>query len=152
MMAVVTSRMYVQIYGFEIKLVLTDNLLEYVQEEVPDVPDHLREIVYQDNMAIVFDYKRSKEREFDFLAVFSSQHLNGRTLNHETFHLTARIMRYIGASLVPESEECYCYLSDYIFNGLEKKTKHMREELIKLIREEEEHGNPDRGEKVQSST
>lgn len=36
------------------------------------------------------------------------------TLSHEIFHATEFLMKEIGASLSPESSECYAYLTGYL--------------------------------------
>lgn len=44
------------------------------------------------------------------------------TLNHEIFHCTTLILKRIGVSLSPESEEAYAYLYEYITQRIFSKT------------------------------
>lgn len=44
------------------------------------------------------------------------------TLNHEIFHCTTLILKRIGVSLSPESEEAYAYLYEYITQKIFSKT------------------------------
>lgn len=150
MMAVVKDELYIPPYGYTVEVVLTDNPLQYIEDEI-NVPPELHSVAHQNNMAIIFDY-HTKKHSHDFVLIFDVKHLDGQVINHESFHLTARILRYVGCSLTSESEEAYCYLSDYIFARLVRKTSRMKEKLIELIKKEEEDGNPDRGEKVQPTT
>lgn len=54
------------------------------------------------------------------VVIFNSEKLFEGYIVHESFHITAYIMRYIGCTLTEESEETYAYLIEWVYKSLRK--------------------------------
>lgn len=117
----------VPMYNYDISIILTDDLEVYCREQL----SHEVEVC---PIANVFDF-RGKDYPVDFLVVFTPKAKGEDTIAHEVFHLTARIMRYIGCPLTEETEEPYAYLQDYLTRVIKNKLLRMNGELTKLITE-----------------
>ncbi len=44
-------------------------------------------------------------------------------LLHEAFHATSHVLRHVGVSLTPESEETYAYLQDYLVREIKTRSQ-----------------------------
>lgn len=113
-------------YGYSIRLTLTDDIVAYCRETVG------QELV-PCPVANVFDFRSREDYPVDFEAVFRTDRMTEDSLVHETFHITARIMRYIGTPLIEETEEPYAYLQDDMFKMMKNRLLRMKPILIELI-------------------
>lgn len=120
----------VPIYNYKIRLVLTDDIVKYCKE-------NQEEDLLSCPLANVYDFY-GKEYPVDFVSVFRIDELSEDIIVHETFHITARIMRYVGTPLVQETEEPYAYLQDTIYRTFRNKLAKMKIELNDEISKQNE--------------
>lgn len=121
-MRYVAKQFKVQPYGYWVEVVLTDNAKVYCKEE-------MYEDLIRCPCALLYDFRQHEDYPVDFRIVMRTDHLTKDTLVHETFHLTARIMRYIGTPLVEDTEEPYAYLQDYLFKVINSIIFKLKEQI-----------------------
>lgn len=120
-MKFVVDQLHVPMYNYNITVVLTDNIQEYCLDE-------LGQEMVTCPVANLYDF-HDREYPVDFIVIFNPKQAQEDTVSHEAFHLTARIMRYIGCPLIEESEEPYAYLQDYLTRVIKNKLKRINKEL-----------------------
>lgn len=122
----------IPIYNFKFKLVLVEEVREYIIEN--KVYDYCSEWY----KVLVIDYTES-ELDYDCLVVFSLEGIKGNILSHEAFHIACLTLKTRGVKLSDESEEAYAYLVDYLY-------KVLLTNLIKL--KQERYGDTNSREEV----
>lgn len=99
----------IPIYGYKVLLAIVEDIDEYCE-------DLKLEIKSDKCKAIIIAIENK------FILVFQKDRLHENLIVHESFHLTAQVMRLIGCSLTDESEEAYAYLQEWIYKTVRFKT------------------------------
>lgn len=122
----------IPIYEYTVQIALTDDMDEYIEDKGFGFQD--------DPRAIVFNCMNIQDCDYAFIVIFHIDRIFQGLIVHESFHLTSELLRHIGTILVPETEESYAYLQEWLYGNI-------RSNLIKL-RKELRNGNPDTREEV----
>lgn len=72
--------------------------------------------------ALVIPTLNRDDLDFSFEVVFEGK-IEDKDIVHECFHLTCRIMDYIGSPLDHSSEECWAYLHEYLYEVIKNEVK-----------------------------
>ena len=122
----------IPIYNFKFKLVLVDNVRDYILE------NKIYDICSDGYKVLVIDLTESNNG-YDCLVVFSEEAIKGNIIAHEAFHIAALALKTRGVQLCNESEEAYAYLIDYLYKVLALQ-------LLKL--KQEKNGNTDTSKEI----
>lgn len=99
----------VPIYNTKIKLVVNADLDKYCKEnEIDDRGINFR--------AAIYDFSKYN-RDFDLIALFPVD-VKSNDIQHEVNHLTFAIFRDISMPISEDSEEAFCYLSEYLYKKI----------------------------------
>ena len=123
-------------YGYKVKLVLCDDVAEYiVQKELFEESDRCK--------AIVLDFENDETVKYNCLVIFSCKSVKIDLIAHEAFHIACLIARSRGFKLTKNSEECYAYLVGYISRVLFLKLTQLKQK---------KYGCTDKSEEIPTST
>lgn len=126
----------IPIYNFRFKLVLVDNVKDYIlQNKIYDYCSAWYKV-------LVIDFSES-DFNYDCLVVFSEEGIRNSIVAHEAFHIAVLTLKTRGVKLSDDSEEAYAYLIDYLVKILEVN-------LIKL--KQIKNGDNSTSEQIQSPT
>lgn len=62
----------------------------------------------------------------DLVIAIDIKYLSIEVIAHEAFHAASHILRFVGIELVPESEEVYAYLLQFIVEEIVKYSKELK--------------------------
>lgn len=101
----------IPIYNFKIKLVLCENVKDYILDNnLFEESDQCK--------AIVLDFDNDDTVEYNCMVIFSCLEVKGDLITHEAFHILCLIMRSRGFTLSESSEETCAYLIGYLYKIL----------------------------------
>ena len=95
----------IPIYNIKVKMVICKSIGDYCERNFDRDVGEPR--------AILFNFLKCK-KDYDFLLLLHEDDLGEEIINHETFHLTYKILKFVGVKLSDNSEEAFAYLNDYI--------------------------------------
>ena len=103
----------VPIYRYTIKLVLCEDVEKYVEDNgLYDTSEDGK------CKAIVIDFEKFEEYEFNCMVIFTSKSVKGGLITHEIIHILHLIMKSRGFTLTDSSEECVAYLAEWLYKTL----------------------------------